>query len=51
VFLAVIAIALLLLVVSTDRNTGFFSNLEIIFQAKEAAIFFAKVRLMLSSLI
>jgi hypothetical protein len=51
VFLAVISIALLLLVVSTDRNTQFFSNLDIINLSKEAAIYYGEIRLILSSLV
>jgi len=49
--LAVIAIALLLLVVSSDRNKDFFSNLDVIHKAKDAAIYFGQIRLLLSSLV
>lgn len=51
VFLAVISIALLLLIVSTDRNDKFFANLDIINFSKEAAIYYGEIRLMLSSLV
>ena len=49
--MAVLAIALLLLIVSTQRNTGFFANLDVIHQAKYAAIYFSEVRLLLTSLV
>ena len=51
VFLSVISIALLLIVVSTDRTKGFFANVDIIQQAKEASIYFAEIRLLLSTLV
>ncbi len=46
-----IAIALLLLAVSSDRNSGFLTNVEIIQQSKYAALYFAELRLLLSSLV
>ena len=46
-----ISIALLLLIVSTDRNDKFFANLDIINFSKEAAIYYGEIRLMLSSLL
>jgi hypothetical protein len=51
VFLAVIAIALLLLAVSSDRNSGFLTNVDIIQQSKQAALYFTELRLLLSSLV
>ena len=51
VFLAVISIALILLVVSVDRNRGFFDNVNVIQQAKESVIYFSQVRTMVSTLV
>jgi hypothetical protein len=40
-----------LLAVSSDRNSGFLTNVDIIQQSKEAALYFAELRLMLSALV
>ena len=42
---------MVLLVVSMNRNTGFYSNLDVIYQSKESAIYFAESRLLLSTLV
>ena len=51
VFLSVIGIALLLLVVSVDRNQGFFGNVEVIKQAKQSVIMFSQLRTMMATLV
>ncbi len=51
VFLAVISIALLLLAVSSNRNSGFLSNVDIIQKSKEAALYFGELRLLLGSFV
>ena len=50
-FLSVIAIAILLLAVSSNRNSGFLKNVDLINQSKDAALYFAELRLLLSTLI
>lgn len=51
VFLCVIAIAILLLSVSSNRNSGFLTNVDLIHKSKNAALYFAELRLILSTLI
>jgi hypothetical protein len=51
VFLCVIAIAILLLGVSSNRNSGFLTNVDLIHQSKNSALYFAELRLLLSTLI
>jgi hypothetical protein len=49
--LCVIAIAILLLGVSSNRNSGFLTNVDLIHQSKNSALYFAELRLLLSTLI
>ncbi len=51
VFLSIIAIAILLMAVSSDRNSGFVSNVGLIHQSKKAVLFFTELRLLLSTLV
>lgn len=50
-FLSVIGIAMVLLIVSTNRNNGFFSNVDIIKQSKESDILFSQIRTMIATLV
>jgi len=51
VFFSVITIAFILLIVSINKNQGFFSNVNVIKSAKEAVIYFSQLRTMLSTLV
>eukprot|EP00347_Sterkiella_histriomuscorum_P005198 403357516 len=51
VFVAVISIALLLLVVIIDRNSGFFTNVDIIKKSKESVIYYSQLRTMMSTIV
>lgn len=49
--MSAIAIAVVVLVVSLDRNSGFFENMGIVKSAKEGVIIYSQIRTMFVTLI